>query len=85
MQSSVSNHSLTLGRLWLATVDAYIGFRSGHMVIYNGHNTNNLVLYPPTEPNPSTKLVGSKEILSRKEPESENEELKPVLPIGQAL
>jgi len=33
MQSSVGNHPLILGRPWLATADAYIGCRSGHMVI----------------------------------------------------
>jgi hypothetical protein len=84
-QSSVGGHPLILGRPWLATADAYIGCRSGHMVISNGHNIKNLVLYPPAEPNPSIKPAGSKKILSRKESETENEELRPVLTIGQAL
>jgi len=81
----VGDHPLILGRPWLATTDAYIGCPSGHMVISNGHNINNLVLYPPVEPNPSIKPTGSKKILSRKESKIENEELRPVLTIGQAL
>jgi hypothetical protein len=59
-QSSVGGHPLILGRPWLATADAYIGCRSGHMVISNGHNTKNLVLYPPAEPNPSIKPAGAR-------------------------
>lgn len=78
----VGSHPLILGRPWLATVDAYIGCRSRHMVISNGHNAKNLVLYPPEEPNTSTKLAGSKKILSRKEHEMENEELRLVITIG---
>lgn len=81
-QSSVDDHPLILGRPWLATADAYIGCRSGNMVISNEYNTNNLVLYPPAESNPSTKPVGRNKILSKKELESENEELRPVLTIG---
>lgn len=69
-QSSVGGHPLILGRPWLATADAYIGCRSGHMVISNGHNIKNLVLYPLAEPNPSIKPARSKKTLSRKESET---------------
>lgn len=69
-QSSVGGHPLILGRPWLATADAYIGCRSGHMVISNGHNIKNLVLYPLVEPNPSIKPARSKKTLSRKESET---------------
>lgn len=82
MQSLVGSHPLILGRPWLAIEDSYNGCHSGHMVISNGHNTKNLLLYPPTEPNPSIKPTGSKKILSRKESEMENEQLRPVLTIG---
>jgi hypothetical protein len=85
MQSSVGGHHLILGRPWMATAYTYIGCRLGHIVISNGHNIKNLVLYPPAKPNPSMKLAGSNKILSRKEPKIENEELRPVLTIGQAL
>jgi len=81
-QSPTGGHPLILGRPWLATANAYIGCRSGHMIISNGQNTKNLVLYPPTEPNPSAKPTGRKKSLLRKESESENEELRPVLTIG---
>jgi hypothetical protein len=35
-KSGLGGHSLILGRPWLATTDAYIGFRSGNMTITNG-------------------------------------------------
>lgn len=69
-QSLVGGHPLILGRPWMATADAYIGCYSGHMVISNGHNTKNLVLYPPTKPNQSIKTTGGKKFLSRKESKS---------------
>ena len=81
-QSSVGGHPLILGRPWLATADAYIGCRSGNMVISNGHNTKNLVLYPPIEPNPPIKPVGGKKVVSVVEAETEDEEVRPVLTIG---
>jgi len=84
-QYLVGGHPLILGRPWLTTTDSYIGCRSGHMVISNGHNIKNLVFYPLVEPNPSIKPIGGKKILSRKEPKMKNEELRPVLTIGQAL
>lgn len=84
-QSSVGGHPLILGRPWLATMDAYIGCPSGNMIIYNGHNTKNLVLYPPAELKPSIKPAGGKKALAKKEPKMENEEVRPVLTIGQAL
>ena len=75
-QSPVGGHPLILGRPWLATTDAYIGCQSKHMIISNGQNTKNLVLYPPAEPNPSEKPVGHKKSIHKKQSESENEELK---------
>eukprot|EP00253_Pinus_taeda_P014223 PITA_14223 len=84
-QSPAGGHPLILGRPWLAIIDAYIGCRYGHMIISNGQNTKNLVLYPPTKPNPLAKTAGHKKSLYNKEFESENEELRPVLTIGQAL
>ena len=54
-QSSIGGHPLILIRPWLATIDAYIGCRSENMVISNGHNTKNLVLYPPAEPDAPKK------------------------------
>ena len=68
-QSSVGGHPLILGRPWLATVDAYIGCRSRNMVISNGHNTKNLVLYPPAELDAPKKSAGGKKVVSMVEVE----------------
>ena len=56
-QPPVGGHPLILGRPWLATTDTYIGCQYRYMIISNGQNTKNLVLYPPTEPNPSAKSI----------------------------
>lgn len=82
--SSVGGHPLILGRLWLATADPYRRFRSRNMVISNGHNTKNLALYPPTEPNSPNELPGGKKFVSTVEDKVENEQVRPVLTIGQA-
>ena len=37
---------MVLGRPWLATADAYIGYRQGNMTITKGENIKNLALYP---------------------------------------
>ena len=55
------------------------------MVICNGHNTNNLVLYPPVEENSLIKPTGGRKFVSAVEAETEDEEVRPVLTIGQAL
>ena len=83
-QSSVGDHPLILGRPWLATTDTYIGCRSGNMVISNGHNTKNLVLYPPAEPDAPKKSKSGKKVVFMVEVEEE-EEVRPVLTIGPAL
>jgi len=57
-QSSVGGHPLILGRSWLATADTYIGCHLGNMVISNGHNTKNLVLYPPAKTKFTHKTSG---------------------------
>lgn len=77
--------SLNYGKTWLATIDAYIGCRYGHMFISNGQITKNLVLYPLAEPSPSLKPSVCKKPLPKEEFESENEELRLVLTIGHAL
>ena len=74
-QSPAGGHPLILGRLRLAIANAYIGCWSGHMIISNGQNTKNLVLYPPIEPNPSAKPTFHKKPIYKKESKLENEEL----------
>ena len=41
---------MILGKPWLATADAYIGYRQGNMTISRGTNIKNLALYPPAQP-----------------------------------
>jgi len=48
-QYLAGGHPLILGCPWLTTVDAYIGCQLGNMIIYNGENMKNIILYPPTE------------------------------------
>jgi hypothetical protein len=42
-------HPLILGRPWLATTNAFIGCRSGNMLISHGDSVKNVTLYPPTK------------------------------------
>jgi hypothetical protein len=49
-KTTMEGHPLILGRPWLATVDAFIGCRSGEMTISNGASMKKLILYPPTKP-----------------------------------
>jgi hypothetical protein len=48
--SSKTGHPMVLCRPWLAIVDAFINFRLGEMTISNGTHSQNLVLFPPTQP-----------------------------------
>lgn len=41
---------MILGRPWLDTNDAYIGCRSGEMIISNGVSTQKVILHQPTQP-----------------------------------
>ena len=43
-------YPLILEQPWLATVDAYIGCRSGNMCISHGNDVKELILYPPVKP-----------------------------------
>ena len=43
-------HPIILGRLWLATTNAFIGCREGEMAISNGLSIQRLTIYPPTQP-----------------------------------
>eukprot|EP00253_Pinus_taeda_P025319 PITA_25319 len=74
-----------LPRPWLATVDAYIICRSGNMIIYNGENTNNLILYPPVEPSSPDKEKFKQNSIPLEGSETKSEEMRRVLTIIQAL
>jgi hypothetical protein len=49
-KTKLGDHTLILGRPWLATTDAFISCRSGSMTISNGYETKQLTLYPHTTP-----------------------------------
>lgn len=48
-KNQLDGHPSILGRPWLATADAYIGFQQGSMTIIRS-NVKNLALYPPAQP-----------------------------------
>lgn len=86
-QSPAGGHPLILGRPWLATANAYIGCRSRNMVISNGEVKKNIILYPPIEPSSSDKpgFTLTQKPLPTKGLKLENEEIRPILTIGEAL
>jgi hypothetical protein len=43
-------HPVILGRPWMATTNAFIGFREGDMSISSGLSIQKLTIYPPTKP-----------------------------------
>ena len=45
-KNNLGGHPLFLGRPWLAIVDAFIGCRSGDIIILDGNSTNKFTLYP---------------------------------------
>ena len=47
---SLEFYPLVLGIPWIDTSNAYIGCRSGKMIITQGNPTKNLILYPPINP-----------------------------------
>jgi hypothetical protein len=44
------SHLVILGRPWLATTNAFIGYREAEMTISNGLSIQKLTIYPPTQP-----------------------------------
>lgn len=46
-KNDLGGHPIILGRPWLATVDAFISYRSCDMYISDGISTNKFTLYPP--------------------------------------
>jgi hypothetical protein len=49
-RSRLDGQPLILGIPWLATTDAHIGCRIGHMTIARWNDTKNLIMYPPAKP-----------------------------------
>ena len=48
-KSNLGGNPIILGRPWLATADAFIGCRSGNMIISRGTERKQLTLYPSTQ------------------------------------
>jgi hypothetical protein len=76
-KTRMGGHPLILGIPWLATVDAFIGCRSGSMTISDGYNTKKLTMFPHATPSaePENSLWM----------DTEDESALPVLTIGKSL
>jgi len=48
-KTNLGGHPLILGRPWLATADAFIGCRSGNMIISHGDERKHIALYSPAQ------------------------------------
>ena len=46
----MGEHLVILGRPWLETTNAFIGYREGILTISNGTSLQNLIIYPPAQP-----------------------------------
>lgn len=49
-KTNLGGHPLILEIPWFATMDAFIGCRSGNMAITHGAETKHINLYPPVKP-----------------------------------
>lgn len=49
-KATLDGYPIILGRPWHATLDAYIGCRSGDMTISDVINTKTIALYSPAQP-----------------------------------
>jgi hypothetical protein len=56
-KSASGGHPIDLGRPWLATVNAFIGCRSGTMYISRGESVKQIKLYPPSQPKTETQNI----------------------------
>ena len=80
-KTNLGGHPLTLGRPWLATIDAFIGCRTGNMIITHGNENKQIILYPPTQkPSIVDKLSWLDETKQQHE-----EVIQPILSINQAF
>lgn len=49
-KATLGGYSIILGRPWLDTTYAFIGYGLGDMTISNGDSTKRLTLYPSAQP-----------------------------------
>jgi hypothetical protein len=76
-KNRLGGHPLILGIPWLATTDAFIGFRSCSMTISDSYHTKKLTLYPHATPSVEPKNSLWMDI--------EDESSLPVITIGKDL
>jgi hypothetical protein len=80
-KSNLGGHPLILGRPWLATADAFIGCRTGNMIISHGTERKRITLYPPAQkPFVIDQLPWLDETKQQQE-----EVIQPILSINQAF
>jgi hypothetical protein len=80
-KSKLGGHPLILGRPWLATIDAFIGCRTGNMIISHGTERKHITFYPPAQkPSVIDQLPWLDETKKQQE-----ELIKPILSINQAF
>jgi hypothetical protein len=80
-KSNLGGHPLILGRPWLATTDAFIGCRTGNMIISHGTERKQITLYPPAQkPSVIDQLPWLDETKQQQE-----EVIQPILSINQAF
>jgi hypothetical protein len=80
-KSNLGGHPLILGRPWLATADAFIGCRTGNMIISHGTERKQITLYPPAQkPSVIDQLPWLDETNQQQE-----EVIQPILSINQAF
>ena len=79
-KSNLGGHTLILGRPWLATIDVFIGCRTGSMIISKENESKQISLYPPT------KSITELEHMSWiTETNCEDEIVQPLFSISQAI
>ena len=74
LNNNLGGHPLILGRPWLATVDAFIGCRSGDMFISDRNSTKKFTLSPPARTTIDTE---TKELIE------DEEDIKPIFTTKQ--
>ena len=77
-KSTLGGNLVVLGRSWLATIDAFIGCRSGEMYLPRGNSFKQVSLFPPAK---SITKVQDKTWFD-KEP-SDGESSQPIFTINQ--
>ena len=79
-KSNLGGNPLILGRLWLATVDAFLGCRARSMIISKENESKRISLYPPTK-----SLIELEHMSWLIDTDCEDEIVQPLFGISQAI